>query len=423
MPSTADNLRDQSTVKIVSLLVLSVVMGIFILMFYQVMAPYLMSLLLAGVLAILAQPMHSSSLAYCRGWTSLAAAATTTGVVVVIVLPILFAILLTGLELSVFVQDNLSDSSWEQIKSTVSLRIDQFVQRIMPLMPAGADQEAVKEQLLTGIQNQVKQLGVGASEIASSTWGIIGTLINFFIQLTVCLLGLYFFLADGPRILRGAQNLIPIQPEYQQQVFDQFTKVTRSVVMGTLVAAVGQGIAMSLAVGVLGIGHIFVIGMVTTVAAMVPMIGAAGVYVPMSIYLATQGHYFTAAGLFLFGFLVISSIDNVVRAYTLSSNVQMHPLLGFVSILGGLEAFGLWGIFLGPMIASVLYALAKIFNQELKGFMATSSPARGESAGEKPGANFVSDVTATIIATPVSVVATIVDAAPPAPEVPKPPAC
>ncbi|ADG66127.1 protein of unknown function UPF0118 [Planctopirus limnophila DSM 3776] len=423
MPSTVDNLRDQSTVKIVSLLVLSVVMVIFILMFYQVMAPYLMSLLLAGVLAILAQPMHSSSLAYCRGWTSLAAAATTTGVVVVIVLPILFAILLTGLELSVFVQDNLSDSSWEQIKSTVSLRIDQFVQRIMPLMPAGADQEAVKEQLLTGIQNQVKQLGVGASEIASSTWGIIGTLINFFIQLTVCLLGLYFFLADGPRILHGAQNLIPIQPEYQQQVFDQFTKVTRSVVMGTLVAAVGQGIAMSLAVGVLGIGHIFVIGMVTTVAAMVPMIGAAGVYVPMSIYLATQGHYFTAAGLFLFGFLVISSIDNVVRAYTLSSNVQMHPLLGFVSILGGLEAFGLWGIFLGPMIASVLYALAKIFNQELKGFMATSSPARGESAGEKPGANFVSDVTATIIATPVSVVATIVDAAPPAPEVPKPPAC
>ncbi|QDV29165.1 putative inner membrane protein [Planctopirus ephydatiae] len=423
MPSTADSLRDQSTVKIVSLLVLSVVMVIFILMFYQVMAPYLMSLLLAGVLAILAQPMHSSSLAYCRGWTSLAAAATTTGVVVVIVLPILFAILLTGLELSVFVQDNLSDSSWEQIKSTVSLRIDQFVQRIMPLMPAGADQEAVKEQLLSGIQNQVKQLGVGASEIASSTWGIIGTLINFFIQLTVCLLGLYFFLADGPRILHGAQNLIPIQPEYQQQVFDQFTKVTRSVVMGTLVAAVGQGIAMSLAVGFLGIGHIFVIGMVTTVAAMVPMIGAAGVYVPMSIYLATQGHYFTAAGLFLFGFLVISSIDNVVRAYTLSSNVQMHPLLGFVSILGGLEAFGLWGIFLGPMIASVLYALAKIFNQELKGFMATSSPARGESAGEKPGANFVSDVTATIIATPVSVVATIVDAAPPAPEVPKPPAC
>lgn len=423
MPSTVDNQRDQSTVKIVSLLVLSVVMVIFILMFYQVMAPYLMSLLLAGVLAILAQPMHSSSLAYCRGWTSLAAAATTTGVVVVIVLPILFAILLTGLELSVFVQDNLSDSSWEQIKSTVSLRIDQFVQRILPWMPAGADPEGVKQQLLLGIQKQVKQLGVGASEIASSTWGIIGTLINFFIQLTVCLMGLYFFLADGPRILRGAQNLIPIQPEYQQQVFDQFTKVTRSVVMGTLVAAIGQGIAMSLAAGVLGIGHIFVIGMVTTVAAMIPMIGAAGVYVPLAIYMATQGHYATATGLFLFGFLVISSIDNVVRAYALSSNVQMHPLLGFVSILGGLEAFGLWGIFLGPMIASVLYALAKIFNQELKGFMATSSPARGESAGEKPGANFVSDVTATIIATPVSVVATTVDAAPPAPEVPKPPAC
>ncbi|ODA34876.1 AI-2E family transporter [Planctopirus hydrillae] len=424
MPSTADSLRDQSTVKIVSLLVLSVVMVIFILMFYQVMAPYLMSLLLAGVLAILAQPLHSRSLSYFPKWNSLAAGLTTTGVVVVIVLPILFAILLTGLELSVFVQDNLSDSSWEQIKSTVSLRIDQFVQRILPWMPAGADPEGVKQQLLLGIQNQVKQLGVGASEIASSTWGIIGTLINFFIQLTVCLMGLYFFLADGPRILRGAQNLIPIQPEYQQQVFDQFTKVTRSVVMGTLVAAIGQGIAMSLAAGVLGIGHIFVIGMVTTVAAMIPMIGAAGVYVPLAIYLATQGHYVTATGLFLFGFLVISSIDNVVRAYTLSSNVQMHPLLGFVSILGGLEAFGLWGIFLGPMIASVLYALAKIFNQELKSFMATSTPAKGVITGEKtPVATVVSDVTSTIIATPAAVVATMVEAAPPVAEAPKPPAC
>ncbi|MBA4030957.1 MAG: hypothetical protein C0478_08700 [Planctomyces sp.] len=424
MPAPADKTSDKSMVKAVSLGVLSLFIGVFVLMFYQVMAPYLMSLLLAAILAIIAQPLHRRSLEFCRGWNSVAASVTTTGVVVVMVIPMLFAITLTGLELSVFVQDNLSDASWESAKNGFAKEVDWVVQKIVRVLPADTDPEMIKRQLLDAVQSQMKLVGSGTSQIAASTWGLIGTVLEFVVQLSVCLLGLYFFLADGPRILKNTSQLIPIQPEYQMQVFDQFTKVTRSVVLGTLLAAVGQGAAMAIAAGVLGLGHVFVFGMVTTVASMVPIVGAAGIYAPVSLLLIIQGHYAAGIGLFLFGFIVISSIDNVVRAYILSSNVQMHPLLGFVSILGGLEVFGLWGIFLGPMIASVLYALVRVFNQELRGLMSQSSRTTGNVAGDNNMmANLASDVAAAMIATPTAVVATMVEATPPAQEASKPPAC
>jgi hypothetical protein len=70
----------------------------------------------------------------------------------------------------------------------------------------------------------------------------------------------------------------------------------------------------------------------------------------------------------LYGLVFVSTLDNVIRTYVLQSNARLHPLLAFVSVLGGLQVMGLWGVFIGPMVASCLHALVQIFNGELQAF-------------------------------------------------------
>jgi hypothetical protein len=85
----------------------------------------------------------------------------------------------------------------------------------------------------------------------------------------------------------------------------------------------------------------------------------------------------------------------VIRAYVLNSSVELHPVLAFVSVLGGLQALGLWGVFIGPVIASCLYAAAQIFNQELAAYakgvvVGSPDPRDTESAPRMDGTNQIS---------------------------------
>ena len=92
------------------------------------------------------------------------------------------------------------------------------------------------------------------------------------------------------------------------------------------------------------------------------------IWLPCAGWLMYQGHWGSAIFLILVGTLVIGTMDNIIRTYVLQSDAKLHPLLAFVSVLGGLQMMGLWGVFIGPIVASCLHALVQIFNAELKAF-------------------------------------------------------
>jgi predicted PurR-regulated permease PerM len=140
------------------------------------------------------------------------------------------------------------------------------------------------------------------------------------------------------------------------------------VVTATFLAAIAQGFATSLALQFFGFGHFFLFFTVGTLTSMIPMLGTWIVWGPCAVWLAWQGHWVQAGVLATFGIVVIGMLDNVIRTYILHSDVRLHPLLAFVSVLGGLQALGLWGVFIGPIVASCLHALVQIFNTELHEF-------------------------------------------------------
>ena len=137
------------------------------------------------------------------------------------------------------------------------------------------------------------------------------------------------------------------------------------MVFATLAAAIAQGVVTAIAVWACGLSGFFLFVVLGTISALIPVAGTWIVWIPAAIYLFVSGATVKAVLLVLFCVIVVGLLDNVVRTYVLNSNVELHPVLAFVSVLGGLQALGLWGVFIGPVIASCLFAALQIFNQEL----------------------------------------------------------
>jgi predicted PurR-regulated permease PerM len=194
-------------------------------------------------------------------------------------------------------------------------------------------------------------------------------------------IGLYYFLADGPAMIDTVMDLSPLDYEYEQELLARFGEVSRAVVVATLLSAVVQG---TLA----GIGYsfalspgspIFLLTALTMATALVPFVGAAAVWICVVgwVYLYGErvvdgqlvtGDPTTAIILGIYCTIVVSGIDNVIKPFILHGQSKLHPLLALLSILGGVQVLGPVGILVGPMLVSFLQALLNMLRKELDSF-------------------------------------------------------
>ncbi|QDU46300.1 putative inner membrane protein [Symmachiella dynata] len=370
--------------RLVSLIVLTVLIVFLGITFFQVIAPFLLPLFLAGVVALLCQPMFRYFLTRTNDKTHWAAGLTTAAILAIIFVPLATGTVIATAELYAFAQERLEPAQWKPAYGKFRERfdadeiIDSVYDRFSP-PPTDKDQldewkarrARFHEQVETNIRANTKAALDRVAErtmgFAASTFGIVGRIVSGIVGGLMFIIGLFYFLADGPVLLAATRELIPVNQDYQQQLLHRFNKVIRAVVLATFAAALGQGIATA-AVLYFFVGHFFLLSIVCTLTAMIPLIGTWLVWAPVAIWLAADGHWGSALFVTAYGTIFIGTLDNIIRTYVLHSDAKLHPLLAFVSVLGGLQAMGLWGIFVGPTVASCLHALVKIFNTELKAF-------------------------------------------------------
>jgi predicted PurR-regulated permease PerM len=222
----------------------------------------------------------------------------------------------------------------------------------------------------------LEQLGMGALAITTGQY-ISGALGKLILGLFVMVISLYYFLADGPAMIEAVMSISPLEPRYGQQMLAEFVKISRAVVMAIVVAAVVQGALATIGYWVAGLNSLFLLCILTTLLAMIPFVGAASVWIPCSLYLAFSGRPFAGIVLALYGLLVVSMIDNLIKPMVLHGQSKLHPLLALLSIIGGVQALGPIGIFVGPMVVSFLQAVLNMFHAELKAL-------GGDAPPEKP---------------------------------------
>ncbi|WP_175887308.1 AI-2E family transporter [Burkholderia contaminans] len=185
------------------------------------------------------------------------------------------------------------------------------------------------------------------------------------VKLGFALLTLFFVYRDGKALLE--QVRLGMEP-YLGTRFEIYLAaigdVCRSVVYGIVLSAIAQGALAGIGYWVAGVAAPLLLAILTALAALLPF-GTPLVWVPASIALLINGEIWVGAGLLLWGVLVISSIDNIIRPLVISGRAHMPFLFVIISIVGGITAFGLVGLFIGPFVVATLLAVWREWQTEL----------------------------------------------------------
>ncbi len=204
----------------------------------------------------------------------------------------------------------------------------------------------------------------------------------------VLIVSLYFFLYDGPSMVRAVMQLSPMDNRYEQQLLMEFDRISRAIVLATILSAIVQGLTAGIGYYVVGMPSLVFLVLLTTMCALIPFVGPALVWVPVCLYLGIyEDRLIPAILLAVWGLLVVATVDNVVKMFVLHGQSQLHPLLALLSVLGGVQALGPVGIVVGPMAVVLLQTLLGILQHELDRL--DNEPIPLAEGGAKPIRGFV----------------------------------
>ena len=189
----------------------------------------------------------------------------------------------------------------------------------------------------------------------------LGGIGNNILKLGVILVTVFFCFRDGKEMLKQLdEGLVRFLGKYQHVYLQAAGNTTRAVVYGLVLAALGQGMMAGFGYAVAGVKAPVLFGAITAILALIPM-GATLVWMPIGIMLILMDQLWQGMGLLLWGFLVVSTVDNVIRPLVISGASQVPFLIVLFGVLGGLSAFGAVGLFLGPVILAVLLSVWQVW--------------------------------------------------------------
>jgi predicted PurR-regulated permease PerM len=185
---------------------------------------------------------------------------------------------------------------------------------------------------------------------------------NFFLMFFVYLYSLFFFIKDGPNILKGLMTLVPLPLDEKKVVVDNFTNVTRASLKGIFVIGLLQGFIGGLLFMILGLPSPVIFGVLFLILAAIPNFGAVLIWLPTGIILLFSGEIVKGIIMLTLGGLIIAAVDYLVRPRIIKGGTSVHEILVLIGIFGGLAVFGVFGFIIGPIIMAVFKEILKIFS-------------------------------------------------------------
>jgi predicted PurR-regulated permease PerM len=336
------------------------VVAVLVVLLFRVLEPFLAPLAWAIVLAFLMHPLQLRLTRLCRQRAGLAAGLLTFLTFVVFVGPLTIAGGAFASQAGVLVV-NLR-------KLVTDLKIGSVED--LAQLPAAQDVLVWLERHLAISADQLRGwIAAGAERLleplaalgGQAFLGAIGTVVNF----TLMLFLLFFLLRDGVAMLDAGLGLVPLAAGRKAALAAHIGNVTRAVVFGTLVTSALQGVSVTVAFALVGLPSPVVFGALAAVLSVLPVGGTAFVWGPAAAWLLMVGR--VGAGVFLlaWGVVIVGVADNLLRPLLISGRTQVPTLAVFVGVLGGLAAFGLVGMFLGPLLISLAIVLVRFADDSL----------------------------------------------------------
>ena len=313
---------------------------------FRIVEPFWMPLVWAGILALCVQPLHRRL--QQRLPPAPAALVSTVGVAALLIVPAVFLVFalvgeistgLSGLQgtLGTLHQNERVLSAWAWIEAHVPMAsLDKIQERL-------ADVAAKLTRYVAGQAGTVLQ--------TSSV---------FVFKLVVTLFALFFFLRDGRELLAVIRNILPFSPKRNEEWMSRTGDLVFAGSMATLTVAAAQGLAGGILFAILGLQAPLFWGLVMGFCALLPLFGTALIWVPAAIGLMVVGSWVKGLLLMVLGVVLVGGLDNFLRPALVSGKTEMNGLVVFISILGGVSAFGFVGLVLGPVIVAAAVSLLQL---------------------------------------------------------------
>ncbi|WP_243313019.1 AI-2E family transporter [Fundidesulfovibrio agrisoli] len=327
---------------------------------FQVLTPFLHNILIAIILASLFHPLQGRLNKDLKGRKTLAALISTLTVTLVIVLPTLFFLgaLLGQAAVSIGALQNWLKgahlSTW--LSSETFTPYITWVNEHFPWLEIDLNKLNLQGSLLDLSRR------LGQMMIDSGT-KILGNFIGIGLDFAIMLFVLFFLFRDGDAMLVQLKHLSPLHDSQEDRILRRMRDVARSVVVGSFLVAVCQGVAGGIGLYIVGIPALFW-GAMMGFASLIPVVGTLLIWGPAAIYLLIVGDWKGALILTGWGAVIVSGIDSVVRPLLMQGQAQMSTFWVFLSIIGGIKYFGPLGILYGPMILALAMVMLTIYADE-----------------------------------------------------------
>jgi len=336
--------------------VLLALVAVISLLFLTMIQQFLVAIFMAAVFAAMSHPVYAKLRLWLGGRSYLASLISLLLLLIVVLIPIVILTMVfigqavnVGQSLTPIVVNFLKEpGSFQEVLEKIP-----FYEALIPY------EDQVTNQIASAVEALGKLLVSQISTIALGT-------VQFLFVTIVFLYTLFFFLIDGGKVVHAILYYLPLRDHEERLMLHKFTSVTQAMVVGTLLIGILQGALAGIAFAVVGLPNAVFWGTVMAVLSIIPGVGSALVWVPASIVLLAQGSFGAGIGLVLFCVLVVGSIDNLLRPVLVGKHTDMHELMIFFGTLGGLFMFGMAGLLIGPLIASLFITIWEIYGEAFK---------------------------------------------------------
>ncbi len=333
---------------------LTIILGLFYLL-YKVLSPFLITIAWAMVLSITFYPLYSVLLKFLKR-PGLASIITIMIILILIIGPFTYIVGALVNEITNIL------STFEEKGFNVIEKIQEHPGFASIYKKLSALVASENIDLKKGIMNTLKMVGGYIGQHISDIFTNAVVLIMNFI---IMLLTIFYFLKDGEKLAEFLKGLLPFSGEQKKRLAIRTKEMVIAAIYGGVVVGLTQGILGGLAFLIFGLPSPVFWGTAMAVFSLVPLFGTFIIWGPASLFLFLGGSYGKGIGLILYGILIISMADNILKPVIIGGRTKLHTLLIFFSVLGGIKFFGFIGFILGPLITALSLSLLEIYTPAL----------------------------------------------------------
>jgi predicted PurR-regulated permease PerM len=326
---------------------------------YLIIKPYLLDIFMALVVFFSAKPLFRGLNHILFGRKVLASGLTCLILALVILIPLftLMSIIANqALEFSSQVTRGMQGGElWKWVAAKVDSLKNYLTLLNLPLPPGEINLESLVQTVVTK----------ASAFIYTNAIGLIKGFTVFFFDLLLVLFIAFFMFLQGDEFIAALKRLSPLDPAHNEEIMRETETTIKATLWGTVIVAFVQGALGGVGFFIFGLPQPAFWGTVMIPAAVIPVVGSTIIWGPAAIYLLATGHLASGIGLILWGGVLVSVIDNVLKPILVKGSGDTPSIFILFSILGGLTYFGMIGFILGPLILSFLLSLLRIYQKTI----------------------------------------------------------